>query len=260
MLDKVLEITREAGELVREGFGKDFSIEYKTNESNLVTEIDKKSEALIVSYIKKNFPTHGILAEEGDIENTNAEYLWVIDPIDGTTNFAHGFPIFAVSVGLQKNGKTICGAVYHVMQNNMFFSELGSGSFCDAKRLKVAKNDKLRTSLLVTGFPYNIDENPDGAMEIFNAMVRNSRGMRRLGSAALDVCYVASGCFEGFWEVNLFPWDICAAQLILEEAGGKATDFSGNPAGIYSKQFICSNGFVHQEMLALVHQAKSGKI
>ena len=259
MLDKVLEITREAGELVREGFGKDFSIEYKTNESNLVTEIDKKSEALIVSYIKKNFPDHGILAEEGDVENTNAEYLWVIDPIDGTTNFAHGFPIFAVSVGLQKNGKTICGAVYHVMQNNMFFSELGSGSFCDAKRLTVAQNGNLRTSLLVTGFPYNIDENPDNAMEIFNAMVRNSRGMRRLGSAALDVCYVAAGCFEGFWEVNLHPWDICAAQLILEEAGGLATDFNGKPASIYSGQYLCSNGRVHQEMLALVHQATSGK-
>ena len=259
MLDKVLEITREAGMLVKGGFGKNFKIEFKTNESNLVTEYDKKSEALIISYIKKNFPSHGILAEEGGTEHTDAEYVWVIDPIDGTTNYAHGFPMFAVSVGVQKNGKTICGAVYHVMQDNMYYAEAGNGSYRDGHKLKVADNDNLRTSLLVTGFPYDIDENPHNAMEIFTKMVQSSRGMRRLGSATLDICYVASGSFEGFWEVNLFPWDICAAQLILEEAGGKVTDFNGAPATIHSKQYVCSNGLIHEPMLEIIRNIRNKK-
>ena len=257
MIDQVIKIAKVAGEIVREGFDQNFSIEYKTNSSNLVTEIDKKSEARIKEFIKKEFPTHGILAEESGGSNTDAEYVWVVDPLDGTTNFAHHFPIFSVSIGLQKNGKTICGVVNYVMQNDIYSAELGSGAFKNGNKIAVNPNDNLRTSLLVTGFPYDIDENPSNALQIFTEMVKVSRGMRRLGSAAIDFCYVASGIFEGFWEVHLHPWDICAGQLIVEEAGGKLTDFDGNPLTIHSKQILCSNGKIHDQMLEVIRKNKT---
>src|SRR3989339_513613 len=226
MINKVIQISKEAGEIVREGFGKNFSIEYKTNASNLVTEIDKKSEALIIDFIKKEFPGHSVLAEESGEHGTSSEYLWVIDPLDGTTNFAHGLPIFAVSIGVQKNGETICGVVYDIMRDEIYSAEKGSGSYCNGIKLKVNSNDDLRKSVLVTGFPYNIAENPDHAVERFIASLKAARAVRRLGSAAIDFCYVASGVFDGFWEVHLHPWDICAGKLIVEEAGGVVTNFA----------------------------------
>ncbi len=259
MINQVIKIAKEAGEIVREGFGKHFSIEYKTNESNLVTEIDKKSEAHIKAFIQKEFPTHGILAEESGGSHTDAEYVWVVDPLDGTTNFAHNLPIFSVSIGIQKNGKTICGVVNYVMQNDIYSAELGGGAWKNGNKIVVNPNDNLRTSLLVTGFPYDIDENPSNALQIFSGMVMASRGMRRLGSAAIDFCLVASGVFEGFWEVHLHPWDICGGQLIVEEAGGKLTDFNGNPATMNSKQILCSNGMIHNQMLDIIKENMTGK-
>ena len=157
MIDKVIEVSKIAGGIIREGFGKNFSIELKGSLTNLVTEIDKKSEAAIISYINKEFPGHAILAEESGSHKSDSEYLWVIDPLDGTTNFAHGLPIFAVSIGVQKNGETICGVVYDVMNDSVFSVEKGSGAFRNDKKLKVSINDDLRKSVLVTGFPYNIN-------------------------------------------------------------------------------------------------------
>lgn len=252
MIDKVIEITKEAGELIREGFKKNFSIEYKTNSSNLVTEIDKKSEELIINFIRKEYPTHSIIAEESGIQKFSSEYIWVIDPLDGTTNFAHGLPIFSVSIGVQKNNETICGVVYDVMRDVMYKSELGSGSYCDNRKLHVNENEDLDKSVLVTGFPYNIKENPDHAIERFIAFLKCTRAVRRLGSAAIDMCYVAEGVFDGFWEVFLNPWDVCAAKLIVEEAGGIVTDFSGNRATIFSKQFLASNPRIHKKMLEVL--------
>lgn len=253
MINKVIQITKEAGEIVREGFGKNFSIEYKTNVSNLVTEIDKKSEALIIDFIKKEFPTHNILAEESGEHGTSSEYLWVIDPLDGTTNFAHGLPIFAVSIGVQKNGGTICGAVYDIMRDEIYTSEKGSGSFCNGQQLQVSTNDDLQKSVLVTGFPYNIAENPDHAFERFIASLRIARAVRRLGSAAIDFCYVASGVFDGFWEVYLNSWDVCAGKLIVEEAGGIVTNFNNEKIDIYSKQILATNNIVHEQMIKLLN-------
>ncbi len=252
MINKVIQISKEAGEIVREGFGKNFSIEYKTNASNLVTEIDKKSEALIIDFINKEFPGHSVLAEESGSHGTSSEYLWVIDPLDGTTNFAHGLPIFAVSIGVQKNGKTICGVVYDVMRDEIYSAEKGSGSYCNGIKLKVNSNDDLRKSVLVTGFPYNIAENPDHAFERFIASLKAARAVRRLGSAAIDFCYVACGVFDGFWEVHLHPWDICAGKLIVEEAGGLVTNFNGEKIDIYSKQILATNNFVHSYMMKLL--------
>jgi len=249
MIEDIIKIAKDAGSVIREGFGTNFNIEYKTNESNLVTTIDKASEKLITEFIKKNYPSHGILAEEGgEIKNTS-EYVWVVDPLDGTTNFAHGLPIFSVSIGVQKNSKTVAGVVYDVMNDIVYSSELGSGSFANGKKLNVNENDKLNHAVLVTGFPYNIAENPENALEKFSALTKASRAVRRLGSAAIDLCYVARGVFDGFWEVHLHPWDMCAGKLIVEEAGGLVSDFAGKDIDIYSKKILATNGKIHKTMI-----------
>jgi myo-inositol-1(or 4)-monophosphatase len=252
MIEDIIKISKEAGNIIRNGFGTNLNIEYKTNESNLVTEIDKASEKLITEFIKKNYPTHGILAEEGGETKSNSEYLWVVDPLDGTTNFAHGVPIFSVSIGVQKNGKSIAGVVYDVMQDVVYSAEKGSGAFANGRKITVGKNDKLNHSVLVTGFPYNVADNPETIFKKFEALTKASRGMRRLGSAAIDFCYVAKGVFDGFWEVSLNPWDICGGKLILEEAGGIVTDFNGNEIDIFSKKILATNRLVHNAMAEIL--------
>lgn len=252
MLEKIIQISREAGEIIRDGFGKNFSIEFKTNSSNLVTEIDKKSEEAIIDFIKKEFPGHNILAEESGAQKFDSEYTWVIDPLDGTTNFAHGFPVFAVSIGVVKNDEIICGVVYDVMMDQLFTGEKGGGAFCNDTKMKVSSNENLAHGFLVTGFPYNINENPDYAIEHFINFIRSSRAVRRLGSAAIDMCYVAKGVYDGFWEVALNPWDVCAAMLMVEEAGGKVTNFKGEGISIYSKQILASNGKIHPSMMEIL--------
>lgn len=249
MINDIKKISLEAGNIIRDGFGKKFSIEYKSNESNLVTEIDKKSEKLITDFITQNYPSHSILAEESGKTNRNSEFTWVVDPLDGTTNFAHGLPIFAVSIGVQRNGETIAGAVYDVMSNNLYTAEKGGGSFCNDSPIKVTSQEILEHSLLVTGFPYDISQNPENALELFSKLTQKARGIRRLGSAAIDFCYVAKGVFDAFWEVNLHPWDICAGKLIVEEAGGKVTDFKGNSTPISTPQILCTNSALHERMI-----------
>lgn len=252
LMNKLLEISALAGEVVKDGFRKNINIEYKTNDSNLVTEIDKKSEKLIVEYINKNFPGHGILAEEGSDQNRSSEYLWVIDPLDGTTNFAHGLPIFAVSIGVIKNGEIIMGAVNDVMRGKIYFAEKGNGAFDGDRKLSVSSNDNLRRSVLVTGFPYDIASNPGNALEIFVEFIKKSRAVRRLGAASIDFCYVADGVFDAFWEVNLSPWDICAGKLIVEEAGGKVTDFNGSATDIFTRRVVAANPFIQKSVLEVL--------
>jgi len=256
MINDLINISKRAGSLIKKGFGKTFSIEYKSNESNLVTEIDRASESLITEFIKAKYPAHSILAEEGGGVNNDSEYLWVIDPLDGTTNFAYGLPIFSVSIGIQKNGVTIAGVVYDVMRDILYSAELGKGAFANSKKIKVSNEKKLEHSLLVTGFPYNVAENPEGAFEKFTSLTKKARGIRRLGSAAIDFCYLASGVFDGFWEVYLHPWDICAGKLIAEEAGGLVTDFNGNPMDIYSKKILATNGRIHDQIVKVMNELK----
>jgi myo-inositol-1(or 4)-monophosphatase len=248
MIHDIINISKDAGHLIKEYFGKNFEIEFKTNELNLVTEADKASEKLITEFIKIKYPSHGIIAEEGSEINKSAEYLWVIDPLDGTTNFAHGLPIFSVSIGLQKKGKTIAGVVYDINQDIIYAAENGSGATANDKKIQVSSNSNLAHSMLVTGFPYDVKENPDKSFERFITMIKSSRAVRRLGSAAIDFCYVAKGVFDGFWEVHLHPWDICAGKLIVEEAGGLVTDFDGDSIDIYAKRILCSNGKIHNQM------------
>ncbi|MGK9476530.1 inositol monophosphatase family protein [Melioribacter sp. OK-6-Me] len=253
MLDKVIEVAKIAGEIIKEGYRKNVSVEYKTNLANLVTEVDKKSEKAIIEFITSNFPGHSILAEESGVKEMDSEYKWIIDPLDGTTNFAHGLPIFSVSIGVQKNNEIICGVVFDIMRDSIYSAEKGSGAFCNNRKLKVSSNDDLRKSLLVTGFPYNIDENPDHAIERFEIFLKNSRAVRRLGSAAIDLCYVAEGIFDGFWEVYLNPWDMAAGKLIIEEAGGVVTNFKNEPLDLNGKQILATNGKIHNKMLSLLN-------
>jgi len=254
MIDKVIQISIEAGEIIRQAFRSNFEVETKSNIKDLVTEVDRKSEQAIINFIKKEYPTHNILAEESGSQEKGSEYLWVIDPLDGTTNFAHGLPIFAVSIGVLKNGETICGAVYDIMRNVMYSAEKGSGAFSNGKKLHVSLNSDLSQSVLVTGFPYNVAANPDHAFERFTAFLKNARAVRRLGSAAIDFCYVAEGVFDGFWEVILHPWDIAAGKLIVEEAGGIVTDFKNEKIDIFSEQILATNGVVHKSMLKLLSE------
>jgi len=253
MIDDLINIAKEAGTIVREGFGKSVKIEYKTGDNNLVTEIDKASEKIITDFIRKKYPSHSILAEEGGSVQKDSEYLWIIDPLDGTTNFAHGLPIFSISIGLQKNDEITAGVVYDVMRDIVFSAELGAGAEANSEKLTVSSNDNLAHSLLVTGFPYNKKENPDKLFERFVALAKTARGVRRLGSAAIDFCYLASGVFDGFWEVHLHPWDICAGKLIVEEAGGLVTDFDGNKTNIFSKRILSTNGKIHERIIKVMN-------
>lgn len=254
MLNKIVNIAKEAGQLIRENFRTNFEVEFKTSETNLVTAIDKKSEKLIIEYINKEFPGHKVLAEESGGEYKSADYLWVIDPIDGTNNYAHGLPIFCVSIGVQKAGDTIYGVVYDVMRDAVYHAEKGGGAYCNSRKMKVSKNDKMGRSLLVTGFPYEVaTKNPEHILKIFSSFMLASRGLRRLGSAALDMCYVADGVFDGYWESFLYPWDMCAGQLLVQEAGGLVTDFNGNKRDIFGENIIASNGRVHGQMLDIVN-------
>jgi myo-inositol-1(or 4)-monophosphatase len=252
MLNDLILIAREAGEIIKEGFGKNISIEYKSGENNLVTEIDKKSEQLIIDFIQKKYPKHNILAEERGELRKESEYLWVIDPLDGTSNFAHGLPIFSVSIGLQRNDITIAGVIYDIMRDVLYSAEFGSGAYANGKKLSVSATSKLSQSMLVTGFPYNVKENPEHAFERFEIITKNARAVRRLGSAAIDFCYVASGVFDGFWEVHLHPWDVCAGKLIVEEAGGKVTDFLGKAIGLDSKKILATNLLIHNQMIEIL--------
>ncbi|MEJ5262912.1 MAG: inositol monophosphatase family protein [Ignavibacterium sp.] len=255
MIQDIIYIAKEAGEIIRNAHGTRFNIEIKSdNIKNLVTEIDKKSEQTIIDFIQKKFPTHNILAEEGGARKKHSDYLWVIDPLDGTTNFAHGLPIFSVSIGLQYKDETIAGVVYDVMRDVVYVGEKGSGAFENDNRISVSLNKNIQESLLVTGFPYNVAENPEKVFERFIEMLKIARAVRRLGSAAIDFCYVAKGVFDGFWEVYLNPWDICAGKLIVEEAGGVVTDFNNQPISIYNKTILATNGLIHQDMISVLNK------
>ncbi|MBK8945277.1 MAG: inositol monophosphatase [Ignavibacteriae bacterium] len=252
MLQKIIDISKEAGEIIRNGYRKNISIEFKTDASNIVTNIDKSAEKIITDFIMKEFPTHSIIAEESGLTTKNSEYQWVIDPLDGTTNFAHGLPLFSVSIGVQKNDETFYGVIYDVMRDTIFAAEKGSGTFENDKKISVSKNDNLAESLLVTGFSYDIKNNYLEEVNYFAQFLTKVRAIRRLGSAAIDFCFVANGIFDGFWEANLKAWDVCAGLLIVEEAGGKISDYNGNLVNINSPNFLATNGKVHSKMVEIL--------
>lgn len=254
MLDKLIFIAKEAGEIIKSGFKQNYTIKYKSSEIDLVTSIDEASERCIIDFIKKEFPTHGILSEESGNVKSGVDYMWVIDPLDGTTNFAHGLPIFSVSIALQYKGVTNWGVVYDIMRNSMYAAEINNGAYENEEKITVSVGNKLSTGFLVTGFPYDLKEDPDNAIEKFNKLLVKSRAIRRLGSAAIDLCYVASGVFDGFWEINLKPWDIAAGKLLVEEAGGLVTDFNNKLINIFDKQILATNKLIHNDMIKALNE------
>lgn len=251
MLAAAVEAAREAGKFLRQNLGKVRDVQRKLGqEKNLVTEIDKRSEEIIITILKRHFPAHDILAEEsGAASGNRSPYKWVIDPLDGTTNFTHGFPVFCVSIGLEHEGVIECGVIYDPNFDELYTAERGKGAFLNGKRINVSRVEKLGASLLVTGFPYNIAENPAHAIEHFVNFLMKAQAVRRMGSAAIDLAYVAAGRYEGFWEVALNPWDMAAGILLVEEAGGKVTGFDGKTFSIYDKEILATNGLVHGEMM-----------
>jgi len=238
---------KEAGDILRENLGKIKRIDYKSRVS-LVTDIDRLAEERILSIIREKYPSHDILTEERRIEEKGSQYKWIIDPLDGTTNYVHEYPRYCVSVALEKDGEVILGVVYDPVPDELFLAEKGKGATLNGRKISVSKIDELDKSLLATGFPYDRRERADGYLKLYREFMLNSQGVRRDGSAALNLCYTANGRFDGFWEEQLAPWDVAAGSLIVTEAGGEVTDFKGDRIDIYEKEILASNGKIHKEM------------
>jgi myo-inositol-1(or 4)-monophosphatase len=253
MIRLAMEAALEAGKFLKQSVGKIKSVETKLGqETNLVTEIDKASEALIIGMIKQHYPDHDFLAEESGSHDQKSEYRWIIDPLDGTLNFTHDVPLYSVSIAVEKAGEIIAGVVYEPNLDEMFTAEKGKGALLNNKSIHVSTVTRLIESMIVTGFPYTIQSNPDHAIERFENMLLSAQAVRRLGSAAVDLSYVACGRFDGFWEVSLSPWDMAAGVLLIQEAGGRFTDFGGSPSTVYTKQVVASNGLIHDRMLEVL--------
>jgi len=243
-----------AGALLREGFGRKFSIQHKEGIHNLVTEYDYKSEKLIIDFLSKHAPGSQFLAEEsGKSGEKTAPLLWIIDPLDGTVNFAHRLPMFAVSIGLEKEGHLFCGVVYHPITQELFVAERGKGAFLNGDPLSVSPTKQLKESILATGFPYNLAENPYHCIEHFLQILKAGIPIRRFGAAAIDFAYIAAGRFDGFLEVSLAAWDCAAGKLLIEEAGGKLSGWDGAPFDLRSKDpVLATNGHIHTQVLEIL--------
>ena len=250
----LLNAIQAGAEQLKHYFNGSFKISNKEGINNLVTEADHASEKAIIEVIREVYPDHFILSEETGELATQSEYKWIIDPIDGTVNFANSIPICCVSIGLEKAGKMIMGAVYNPLMDEMYIAEKNMGSTLNGKKIAVGKKDRVINSNLVTGFPYKYLDSPNGPLQVFEKLIRQGIPVRRLGSAALDLCWVAAGRFDGFYEHSLHAWDSAAGFLIVEEAGGRVTDFAGNPYSPYQPHILATNGLIHEEMLALVKQ------
>ncbi|NGX60507.1 MAG: Inositol-1-monophosphatase [Chlamydiae bacterium] len=256
LIEVAKHVAKGAGEILKEGFGTSFQIESKEGKQNLVTEYDVASQKWIIEEIKKTFPTHTFLAEEKNIhDEPSDEILWIIDPLDGTVNFAHEVPFFAVSIAAAKGREIVAGCVYNPMLDELFFAEKGSGAFLGNRKLSVTKRDSLENAFVATGFPYNINENPLHCIDRFGKILEKGTPIRRLGAASLDICYVAAGRFDVFWEVGLHPWDMAAGKLILEEAEGKVSHYDGSPHQIFSySTFLGTNELLHDEMVDMLKE------
>lgn len=232
----------------------DFTISEKEGINNLVTEVDHASEKVIIDVIKQSFPDHYILSEEvGELVQDSA-YKWIIDPIDGTVNFAHRIPICAVSIGLEHEGKIILGGVYNPFMNELFLAERGKGATLNDKAISVSKKASVEKACLVTGFPYTYLDEPNGPLQVFDRFIRRGVPVRRLGSAAIDLAWVACGRFDGFYEHKLQAWDSAAGWLLVEEAGGKVTNLKGEAYNAYQPGIVATNGVIHDDLVKVVNE------
>ncbi len=248
-LKTAVDIAREAGALLADFFRRPLEISYK-RKSDLVTQADRASEALIVERLRRHFPTHAIVAEEGGSQGVDSEYCWYVDPLDGTTNFAHGFPVYCVTLGLAHRGEVVAGVVFDPNRDELYTVERGSGAFLNGRRLRVSKTVQLSEALLATGFP-PFATNHDLNIQFYFRFTELTHGIRRAGSAALDLCSVAAGRFDGFWELKLNPWDKAAGSLLVSEAGGRVSSVAGEPFRFLGDDVFASNGLIHDQMVSV---------
>lgn len=254
-LSRAEDLARQAGALLLEGFGRAHAIQHKGTDRDLVTAYDLHAEKLLVEGIRQTFPGDTIVGEETG-RSGHGEAAWLIDPLDGTTNFAHGLPLFSVSIAFMHAGVPQCGVVYTPVGGDIFTVSLGGGAWLNGGRISVSAVDSVSESLLVTGFPYDLNENPDNNLDEFSVMSHHAHGVRRLGSAALDLAYVAAGQLDGFWELRLEPWDVAAGMLLVKEAGGMISRLDGRPDVLDPPvSILATNGRIHAEMLRLLDRS-----
>ena len=256
-LETATEIAREAGAMLANYFERRVAYEMK-GEFDLVTEADRASERLVVERLRAHFPSHGIVAEEGGGQESASEFRWYVDPLDGTTNFAHGFPVYNVTLGLERAGEIICGVIYDPERREMFSAERGAGGGLNNRRIQGSKAGRLKDSLLATGFP-SYKRHLSVNIHFYHQLAMASHGVRRAGSAAIDLAWVACGRMEGFWEFGLNPWDMAAGMLLVEEAGGRVSDMFGAPAKVGNPRLLADNGLIHEEILAVFAEVFAGR-
>ncbi len=257
-IETAAEIAREAGDLLLQYLEKRPAFEVK-GEQDLVTEADRASEALILERLNNHFPSHSVVAEESGLRDRKSEYCWYVDPLDGTTNFAHSYPAFCVSIGLEHAGELIAGVVFDPMRNELFSAEKGSGAYMNNRRIRVSKVGALDVSLLATGFPSR-KRHEDVNVYFFHQLGVLAHGIRRSGSAAIDLASVACGRLDGFWEFGLHPWDVAAGLLLVSEAGGSYSEMRAEPFHFESPHLIADNGLLHEEFIAFVGKIFHGEI
>ena len=251
LLNIAVRAARSAGTIINRRVNTSKKVSYK-GIVDLVTDVDNLCEERIVSIITRRFPEHSILAEELGGIAKESDYKWIIDPIDGTTNFYHSYPFFSVSVAVEYKGEIVAGVVYDPVKKELFHSVKGRGAFLNEKRLHVSEVKAIEQSLLSTGFPYDLRSSSENNIDNWIKFIRRAQAVRRDGSAALDLCYVAAGRFDGFWEIKLKPWDVAAGSLMIREAGGAVTDFHGNPYSIYTDNIVASNTHIHKLLLEVL--------
>lgn len=256
-LSFAIKIAKEAGKIHMKYFGSISSLEKKSTNIDLVTKADLESEQYIIKKINKKYPSHSILAEESGYTYKDNQYQWVIDPLDGTTNFSHKLPIFSVSIGLVEKGiGTICGVVHNAAADKCFYAERNKGAFLNNRPIEVTSSNTLSETLLATGFPYLHDKRYDLSFKIFKEFYDSTRGIRRLGAASLDLCFVAMGRFDGFYEFELKEWDICAGSLIVSESGGKVSDWDNSKLPKNGIRIVATNGKIHKKMVDILSRKK----
>jgi myo-inositol-1(or 4)-monophosphatase len=253
-----IQAARQGGTILLEHAKKGFQIHKKDQTINLVTEADLRSEEAIIQTIRHAFPEHQILSEEQGMQDTPTNPVkWIIDPLDGTTNFAHGLPMYNVSIGVEYEGACVLGVVFDPTRNELFLAQQGKGATLNGTPIHVSVTPKLNEALLVTGFAYDVHTAKDNNLKEFCAFTLRTRGIRRTGTAAIDLCYIACGRFDGFWELQLNPWDTAAGKVIVEEAGGRVTNYAGEPYSIYGQTIIATNGLIHQEIVEVLRETRS---
>jgi myo-inositol-1(or 4)-monophosphatase len=254
--DASIELAREAGVVLREGYGRLHHPEHK-GRIDLVTEYDRRSERVLIEGIRRRFPDHAVLAEESGEHVSNSRVRWVVDPLDGTTNFAHNYPFFCVSVGVEVDGTLAAAAVFDPVREELFAAASGAGATLNGISIRVSDIERLEDGLLVTGFPYDVREHPERSLPSFQAFLMRAQGIRRDGSAALNLCYLATGRFDGFWEGHLSAWDMAAGVLIVREAGGRVTNYAGGAFALEGRQILASNGRLHPEMISVLAASRT---